>query len=157
MSRIPGKGHSKLISAGLGWAAAEVILSRGLILWVGARGAEFSWIYIQKCLESNISLVRIFFPGNSNKCTYHRNLQIQHLTTATLLWLFSRHDLTKTFKPVVTMLLIATAYKGLWLDGVLRILSTGPWLSLALKALATTSMGVLSLHIYAGLAQTIGI
>lgn len=59
LSRIPGKGHSKLISAGLGWAAAEVILSRGLILWVGARGAEFSWMYIQKCLESNISLVRL--------------------------------------------------------------------------------------------------
>lgn len=62
LSRIPGKGHSKLISAGLGWAAAEVILSRGLILWVGARGAEFSWMYIQKCLESNISLVRIVLP-----------------------------------------------------------------------------------------------
>jgi hypothetical protein len=57
LSRIPGKGHSKLITAGLGWAAAEVILSRGLMLWVGARGAEFSWIYIQKCLESNILLV----------------------------------------------------------------------------------------------------
>lgn len=57
LSRIPGKGHSKLITAGLGWAAAEVILSRGLLLWFGARGAEFSWIYIQKCLESNISLV----------------------------------------------------------------------------------------------------
>lgn len=55
------------------------------------------------------------------------------------------------------MLLIATAYKGLWLDGVLRILSTGPWLSLAIKALATSCMGVLSLHIYGGLAQTIGI
>lgn len=57
LSRIPGKGHSKLITAGLGWATAEVILTRGLMLWVGARGAEFSWLYIQKCLESNISLV----------------------------------------------------------------------------------------------------
>lgn len=57
LSRIPGKGHSKLITAGLGWATAEVILTRGLVLWVGARGAEFSWLYIQKCLESNISLV----------------------------------------------------------------------------------------------------
>lgn len=59
LSRIPGKGHSKLITAGLGWATAEVILTRGLMLWVGARGAEFSWLYIQKCLESNISLVNL--------------------------------------------------------------------------------------------------
>lgn len=58
LNRIPGKGHSKLITAGLGWATAEVILTRGLVLWVGARGAEFSWLYIQKCLESNISLVK---------------------------------------------------------------------------------------------------
>ena len=57
LSRIPGKGHSKLITAGLGWGAAEVILSRGLMLWVGARGTEFSWIYILKCLESNVLLV----------------------------------------------------------------------------------------------------
>lgn len=57
LSRIPGKGHSKLISAGLGWAAAEVILSRGVLLWDGARGAEFSWNFIQKSLESNILLV----------------------------------------------------------------------------------------------------
>lgn len=57
LSRIPGKRHSKLITAGLGWAAAEVILSRGIMLWVGARGTEFSWIYIQKSLESNVLLV----------------------------------------------------------------------------------------------------
>lgn len=79
------------------------------------------------------------------------------MTTATLLWLFTRHDLNKSFVPVVTVLLVATAYKTLWLDGILRILATGPWLSLALKALTTTSMGVITLHIYSGLAQSIGI
>lgn len=84
-------------------------------------------------------------------------MQIQHLTTATLLWLFTRHDVNKSFKPIVSILLVATAYKALWLDGILRVLATGPWLSLALKALATTSMGVMTLHIYSGLAQSIGL
>lgn len=79
------------------------------------------------------------------------------MSTATLLWLFTRHDLNKTFKPVVTMLLVATAYKTLWLDGLLRVITSGPWITLALKALATSSMGILTLHIYAGLAQSIGI
>lgn len=138
LSRIPGKGHSKLITAGLGWAAAEVILSRGLLLWVGARGAEFHWMYIQKCLESNILL-------------------IQHLTTATLLWLFSRHDLNKKFKPIVTFLLLATTYRGVWLDGILKVLATGPWVGLALKGLMTFVIGMFSLHMYTGLAQTIGL
>uniref|UniRef100_A0A6B2E4S4 BOS complex subunit TMEM147 n=1 Tax=Phlebotomus kandelakii TaxID=1109342 RepID=A0A6B2E4S4_9DIPT len=134
LSRIPGKGHSKLITAGLGWATAELILSRALMLWVGARGAEFSWIYIQKCLESNILLV-------------------QHLTTATLLWLFSRHDLDKKFAPLVTFLIVATTYKGLWLDGVLHILNLGPWVCLALKALITSCMGVTAASIIPAVAS----
>lgn len=138
LSKIPGKGHSKLITAGLGWATAEVILSRGLMLWVGARGAEFSWIYIQRCLESNILLV-------------------QHLTTATLLWLFSRHDLDKKFVPLVIVLLITISFRGVWLEGTLQALSTGPWFGLALKALVTACIGFLTLHVYSGLAQSIGL
>lgn len=164
MSRIPGKGHSKLITAGLGWAAAEVILSRGLLLWFGARGAEFSWIYIQKCLESNISLVNCITLNWINKSIFIKKnflqfyfVQIQHLTTATLLWLFTRHDLNAKYKPIVTLLLIATPFKAIWLDAVLKAAITGIWTTLAFKALATSSLGVLTLHIYAGLAQSIGI
>lgn len=138
LSRIPGKGHSKLITAGLGWATAEVILSRGLLLWFGARGTEFSWLFIQKCLESNILLV-------------------QHLTTATLIWLFSRHDLSKTYRPLVIAMLLAINYKGLWLDGALLLIKSGPWLALALKALVTLVMGAFSMQVYSGLAQGIGI
>ncbi|XP_030384261.1 transmembrane protein 147 [Scaptodrosophila lebanonensis] len=138
LSRIPGKGHSKLITAGLGWATAEVILSRGIMLWVGARGTEFSWIYILKCLDSNVLL-------------------IQHITTATLIWLFTRHDLNKAYKPIVTLLLVVTIFKGVWLDGLLHVLAIGPWSTIAIKALVAAIIGFCSLHIYTGLAQQIGI
>ncbi|KAI8041901.1 transmembrane protein 147 [Drosophila gunungcola] len=138
LSRIPGKGHSKLITAGLGWATAEVILSRGIMLWVGARGTEFSWIYILKCLESNVLLV-------------------QHITTATLIWLFTRHDLNKALKPLVSLLLAVTVFKGVWLEGMLHILTIGPWLTVAVKALVAAVIGFCTLHIYSGLAQQIGI
>ena len=37
---------------------AELVSMRLLPLWVGARGIEFSWRYIQLSLEANISLVR---------------------------------------------------------------------------------------------------
>lgn len=60
LNGIPGKGHAKVLTAGIGWAAAEVLLTRFLLLWVGARGAEFDWKYIQKSLESNINLVRSY-------------------------------------------------------------------------------------------------
>ncbi|XP_017768728.1 PREDICTED: transmembrane protein 147 [Nicrophorus vespilloides] len=138
LSGIPGKGHSKVLTAGIGWATAEVILSRALLLWVGARGAEFDWKYIQKCLESNIFL-------------------IQHISSATLIWLWSRHDLKTNLKPIVTALLIFTAYKGLMLDILLKVLMTGPWMMLVIKALVTLATGGFTLTIYAGLAQAIGI
>merc|ERR1712004_266861 len=38
MSRVSGKGSVKVLIAGLGWAFAELVLTRLVFLWVGARG-----------------------------------------------------------------------------------------------------------------------
>ncbi|XP_008552104.1 transmembrane protein 147 [Microplitis demolitor] len=135
---IPGKGHAKVLTAGIGWAGAEVLLTRFLLLWVGARGAEFDWKYIRKSLESNISLV-------------------QHISTATLVWLWSRHDLKKSLVPLVISMLLLTVYRPLILDLLTSLLLAGPWSSLLIKAVTTLSMGVVTLHIYAGFAHSIGI
>ena len=59
MSRVSGKGSVKVLIAGLGWAFAELVLTRWfrnscfcllnfalirlVFLWVGARGVEFDW------------------------------------------------------------------------------------------------------------------
>ncbi|XP_066594482.1 BOS complex subunit TMEM147 [Prorops nasuta] len=138
LNGIPGKGHAKVLTAGIGWAGAEVLLTRFLLLWVGARGAEFDWKYIQKSLESNINLV-------------------QHIATATLVWLWSRHDLKRGLVPIVVCLLLLTVYRPLVFDFVSSILIAGPWSMLLIKALSTFFIGVTALHIYAGLAQSIGI
>lgn len=60
MSKVAGKGEIKFLVAGLGWATAELLMTRFLPLWVGARGVEFDWKYIQMSFDSNISLVGIF-------------------------------------------------------------------------------------------------
>lgn len=138
LSGIPGKGHSKVLTAGIGWATAEVILSRALLLWVGARGAEFDWIYIQKCLESNILL-------------------IQHIVTATLVWLWSRHDLKQNIRSAVSILLLLTSYKSLLLDLLISGIGANAWVGLLMKATVTIVYGLFTLVIYAGLAQVIGI
>ncbi|ERL91973.1 hypothetical protein D910_09296, partial [Dendroctonus ponderosae] len=138
LSGIPGKGHSKVLTAGIGWATAEVILSRALLLWVGARGAEFDWIYIQKCLESSVLLV-------------------QHIATATLVWLWSRHNLNQNLKTVVTILLVLSCYKPLLIESLLQILRFSPCLGLVVKGAFTMLYALFTLTIYAGLAQVIGI
>jgi hypothetical protein len=136
LSKIPGKSHAKLLQAAVGWASAEIILSKGLTLWK-ARGAEFSWLYTQKSLESNILLVVT-------------------IAVTCLLWLFSRHDLNR--KPIVTFLLLAIAFRTVWLDGILTVMGFGAWASLAVKGLvAVFGFGLPTMLIYTNMAQTIGI
>jgi hypothetical protein len=64
----------KYLVAAIGWTSAElivtkfvykffifiyiVLLNRFLPLWVGARGIEFDWKYIQMSLDSNIAFVK---------------------------------------------------------------------------------------------------
>ena len=57
LTSIVGKGEMRFMIAGLGWATAELVMTRFIPLWVGARGTEFDWKYIQMSLESNINLV----------------------------------------------------------------------------------------------------
>lgn len=138
LSKIPGKSSSKLLTAAVGWASAEIVLSKGLTLWK-ARGAEFSWIYTQKSLEANILLVIT-------------------IAVVTLLWLFSRHDLNKKLMPIVTFLLFAIAFRTLWLDGIIHLAGAGAWTALLVKGLvAVFGFGLPTLYVYSNMAQSIGI
>ncbi|XP_022200050.1 transmembrane protein 147 [Nilaparvata lugens] len=138
LNGIPGKGHAKVLTAGVGWAGAELILTRCLLLWFGARGAEFDWKYIHKSLESNISLV-------------------QHVTTVTLVWLWSRHDLKSSVKPIVAIMLLLSSYKPFLMDILVQLMATGPWVSLFMRFIITLCLGATTLQVYAGLAISIGI
>ena len=51
----------KILVAGLGWAMAELVLTRLVFLWVGARGVEFDWRYIQ-AINQSINATNTRFP-----------------------------------------------------------------------------------------------
>ena len=59
LKSISAKGELKFLVAGLGWATAELVMTRVVPMWVGARGTEFDWKYVQLSLESNVNLVSI--------------------------------------------------------------------------------------------------
>jgi len=71
--------------------------------------------------------------------------------------MWSRHDLKKSLLPVVTSLLILTIYKPLILEAAVLTLMCGSWCALLVRALVTFATAATTLHIYAGLAQSIGI
>lgn len=135
LTSVVGKGEMRFMIAGLGWATAELVMTRFIPLWVGARGTEFDWVYIQMSLESNINL-------------------IQHVATATLVWLWSRHDLNKSLQPVVMVLLALSCYKPLVLEVLVSATGLGSWVLLFSKALFTGCVGIIALQLYVGLTAT---
>jgi hypothetical protein len=47
----------RILGTGLGWSIGENLLSRLAPLWMGARGLEFDWKYIQMSILANVNMV----------------------------------------------------------------------------------------------------
>jgi len=154
MQRVPGKGQVKILVAGVGWAFAEFLLTRVIFLWVGARGVEFDWKYIQKSLDSNVNLVH-------------------YLTLAALVWLWMRRDAmvnrpnaangsgnanasaaASNLAPLLVILIAMCSYKSLFLDTSTLVFKLGSWASLGIKALATLALGSITMQVHAGITAT---
>ncbi|KAK2178447.1 hypothetical protein NP493_543g01027 [Ridgeia piscesae] len=133
MSKVAGKGQLKFMIAGMGWATAELVMTRFLPLWVGARGIEFDWKYIQMSFDSNVSLM-------------------QHIATATLVWLYNRHDLHKSLVSVVAILLVLSSYRPVIVEVLIHAVGLGTWTVLLAKLLFTSSVGLIALRLYVSLS-----
>lgn len=58
--------------------------------------------------------------------------------------------------PVVTFLLLAIAFRSVWLDGTLLMMGVGAWMSLVIKGLvAVFGFGMPTLYLYTSMSQTI--
>ncbi|XP_069161814.1 BOS complex subunit TMEM147-like [Procambarus clarkii] len=131
MGRVPGAGHIKILITGLGWAAADLLLTRALPLWVGARGLEFDWKYIQISLDANISLVH-------------------HLNMALLVWLWWRSDLAAAVRPIVAVLIAGCVYRPLLPQLLAMLLGSRPVGFALLAACATPTLctALIASHIF---------
>ncbi|KAG6460651.1 hypothetical protein O3G_MSEX012126 [Manduca sexta] len=138
LNSVPGKGHAKIFTAAIGWASAEVVVTRSVLLWVGARGSEFDWRYVRACAESNVAL-------------------LEHAATAALVWLWTRSDLPRKHSPMVVTLLALTPYRALMEEAVGAVLHLSAWALLAVRAIHAFAVGLTALAMYAVLAQQIGI
>ncbi|XP_026732968.1 transmembrane protein 147 [Trichoplusia ni] len=138
LNSVPGKGHAKILTAAIGWASAEVVVTRSVLLWVGARGSEFDWRYVRACAESNVALLA---AGAS----------------AALVWLWTRSDLPRRLAPGVGALLLLAPYRALLEDALGAALALSGWALLALRAAHAAALALASLAMYAVLAQQIGV
>ncbi|CAJ1062052.1 Transmembrane protein 147 [Xyrichtys novacula] len=135
MSRNAGKGEYKIMVAAMGWATAELVMSRCLPLWVGARGIEFDWKYIQMSFDSNISLVH-------------------YIAMAAVVWMFTRYDLPKSFRLPVTVLLALCVYKAFLMELFVHVFLLGSWTVLLVKAVLTGAISLCSLFLFVTLVHS---
>uniref|UniRef100_V9LBG7 BOS complex subunit TMEM147 n=1 Tax=Callorhinchus milii TaxID=7868 RepID=V9LBG7_CALMI len=135
MSRNAGKGEYKIMVAAMGWSTAELVMSRCIPLWVGARGIEFDWKYIQMSFDSNISLVH-------------------YISMAGLVWMFSRYDLPKHYRVPIAVLLGLTVYKAFLMESFVQIFSLGSWTALLVKGAVTGVVSVNALVLYISLVHS---
>eukprot|EP00823_Brevimastigomonas_motovehiculus_P000321 TRINITY_DN10414_c0_g1_i1.p1 TRINITY_DN10414_c0_g1~~TRINITY_DN10414_c0_g1_i1.p1 ORF type:complete len:226 (-),score=31.89 TRINITY_DN10414_c0_g1_i1:227-904(-) len=49
----------RLLIVSIGWSFAEALLTNLIPFWMGARGMEFSWEYIQMAITSNLNILLI--------------------------------------------------------------------------------------------------
>lgn len=134
MQRVSGKGQVKVLVAGLGWAFAELVLTRLVFLWVGARGVEFDWRYIQKSLDANISLLHF-------------------VSLACLVWVWVRNKGAQNgagVTSVVAMVLFLTCYKPLLLSAATHFLGLGAWAALLQDGIVSLCLGLVALQLYIG-------
>merc|ERR1719186_2094880 len=132
MQRVSGKGQVKVLVAGLGWAFAELVLTRLVFLWVGARGVEFDWRYIQKSLDANISLLHF-------------------VSLACLVWIWNKGALNGAgVSSVVAMLVSLTCYKPLLLSAATHFLGLGAWAALLQDGIVSLCLGLVALQLYIG-------
>ncbi|XP_045768366.1 transmembrane protein 147 [Maniola jurtina] len=134
LNSIPGKGHAKILTAAIGWASAEVLVSRSVLLWVGARGSEFDWRYVRACAESNVAL-------------------LQHAATAALVWLCARSDLPRHLLPRAAGLLLLVPYRALLEDAIAHALGLSAWALLWMRAAHAAGVGLAALALYAAHQQ----
>ncbi len=122
----------QILTAGLGWSFADFLLTRVLFLWVGARGVEFDWRYLQKSFESNLSLVHF-------------------LTLSCLVWLAMRKDLGRSsvVAPLIAAVGLVACYKNLLLDALVPVFGFAAVPALAVKAAITLLVGFVTMQVYA--------
>merc|ERR1719244_2016534 len=133
IQKVAGKGQVKVLVAGLGWAFAELVLTRLGFLWVGARGVEFDWRYIQKSFDANISLLHF-------------------ITLSTLVWMWTKRSSTSGtgVAGVLSLVLVLSCYKGLIVNGMASLMQLGSWATLLQDALVSVCLALVSLQLYLG-------
>uniref|UniRef100_A0A7N4UYQ8 BOS complex subunit TMEM147 n=1 Tax=Sarcophilus harrisii TaxID=9305 RepID=A0A7N4UYQ8_SARHA len=133
MSRNAGKGEYKVMVAALGWATAELIMSR--------------------CLYPSLGRGPGHRLGNSFPLSQTALTFVHYIAVSALVWMFTRYDLPRNFRPPLTLLLGISVYKAFILEAFVHLFSLGSWTALLVRAVMTGVLALSSLSLFVTLVH----
>ncbi|XP_064407746.1 BOS complex subunit TMEM147-like [Halichondria panicea] len=134
ITRLLGRSEQKVLVTAVGWGTAEMVMTKVLPLWVGARGVEFEWTNLQSALDSNLNLLFL-------------------IVVNMLLWLWNRKDLNKSLLPLLATFLLVIYYRPVLLEIVQLYYGMDPWGLIIAKLLFVTVTGVVTLRMYGSMSN----
>lgn len=129
MTRVLGRSEMKVMITSVGWGTAELLGTKIIPLWVGARGVEFRWINLQTALDANLNLLFL-------------------MIVCMLLWLWSRKDLNHRLFPFLATLLTLLFYRSVLVRLLQFYCGLDHWHLLYVKFGLVCILGTPTLHMY---------
>jgi len=126
--------HVRVLAVGLGWTFAESLILYLIPLWMGARGMEFEWEYVEMGVASNISL-------------------LLHIGFAGLVWLRTRTDISQSSKKLLLPALITYLVLPLPLSYLEKVQFVSHWDLLALRLVTGLVLGILTKNLLVNYKQ----
>jgi len=126
--------HVRVLAVGLGWTFAESLILYLIPLWIGARGMEFEWEYIEMGVTSNISL-------------------LLHIGFAGMVWLRTRTDTSPSAKRLLLPAILTYLVLPLPLSYLEKVQHVSHWDLLALRLIAGLLLGFLSRNLLTNYKQ----
>ena len=131
----------------LGWGTAEVLGTKVIPLWVGARGVEFQWDNLQSAIDANLNLVSKLSMLEQLQDKFIC-MQLFLMIIGMLLWLWNRKDLNRSLFPFLAFLLTVIYYRPVILRTLQYYGGFDMWTMLLIKFGMVCITGVITLQMY---------
>lgn len=129
LTKLLGRSEMRVMITAVGWGTAEVLGTKVIPLWVGARGVEFQWDNLQSAIDANLNLLFLMIIGM-------------------LLWLWNRKDLNRSLFPFLAFLLTVIYYRPVILRTLQYYGGFDMWTMLLIKFGMVCITGVITLQMY---------
>ncbi|XP_044527122.1 transmembrane protein 147 isoform X2 [Gracilinanus agilis] len=112
--------------------------------------AGATYLFVQLC---KMLFLATFFPTWEGGVGVYDFIGVHYIAVSALVWMFTRYDLPRNFRPPLTLLLGISVYKAFILEAFVHLFSLGSWTALLVRAVMTGVLALSSLSLFVTLVH----